>query len=468
MITLTSIAKASQGGAKPIRREMRTRNVQAISLLFGGLFLSGAMLQNLYASEKNLSKSASNWMLQAVNTQFDEAVKIRRHIHQHPELGNQEFETQKLVIDYLKSYGIKVVTGWKNAPTAVIGIINPDKKTTIALRSELDALPIKENTGLSFASEVKGTFWGKDTFVAHMCGHDTHMSMLMSAAKILQQNKDKFDNRIILIFQPAEEGDSLNYPFDKNVPFSGAKALVQDGLIEKYNIKHVFALHVMAHQPAGKINVARGIALNSADGFHIHVEGKQSHGSMPWGGTDATLTASNIVVSLQQIVSRNANLSQGMGVITVGQLNAGEAANVMSGTADMIGTIRSNQSDIRSTLIKRIPEVADGIAKAAGAKVTTKIAEIYPVTINNNQLVEQIVPELRKVGIDANINDLNSGASEDFSFYAQKVPSMFMSLGADYIGAKDVQNNHSDKFVVDENTMRAGIMTLLFVATHKY
>lgn len=412
--------------------------------------------------------TSAGWLETAVNNQFDEAVQIRRDIHQHAELGNQEFRTQKVVTDFLKKQGIEVVTGWKDAPTAVIGIINPDKKNTIALRTELDALPIKENTGLPFASTMKGKYLGKEVPVSHMCGHDVHMAMLMSAAKILQQNKDKFDNRVVLIFQPAEEGDSLHNPFDKNAPRSGANALVHDGLLEKYDIKHVFGIHVMARQPAGKMLIAKGAALNSADGFHIHVDGKQSHGAMPWAGTDATLAASSIVVGLQQIISRNADLSQGMGVITVGKLTAGETANVMSGTADMTGTIRSNAGEVRNTLIKRIPEVASGIASASGARATTQIAKIYPVTVNNPDLVEQMVPALQQNGIDAAISTWNPGASEDFSFYAEKVPSMFMFLGADYPGAKDVQNNHSDKFVVDENTMRTGIMAHLTVATQKY
>lgn len=455
----------------------RRETLKATGLLLGGWFLS-KNIPDIEASElnehtskiptKNSFKLTNKWMLVAVNNQFDEAVKIRRIIHENPELGNQEFKTQKLVIDYLQSHSIEVVTGWKDAPTAVIGIINPDKKTTIALRCELDALPIKENTNLPYSSKLKGRAWGKDTEVSHMCGHDVHMSMLMSAGKILQENKDKFNNRIILIFQPAEEGDSLHYPFDKVVPPSGANALVKDGLIEKYNIKHVFAIHIMAHQLANKVLVVKGTTLNSADGFNIQVEAKQSHGAMPWAGTDAVLTASNIVVGLQQIVSRNVNLSEGMGVITVGKLNAGEAANVMSGSANMIGTIRSNNNGIRATLLKRIPEVADGIALAAGAKATTKIAKIYPVTVNNSDLVEKLVPELRKNGIDADISTWNPGASEDFSFYAQKVPSMFIFLGADYAGAKDIQNNHSDKFVVDENTMRTGIMTHLVIATRQY
>ncbi|HBB6657804.1 TPA: amidohydrolase [Salmonella enterica] len=428
------------------------------SLLAAVLILSSGMT---FAASKE-------WMQEAVNKQYNEAVQLRRDIHQHAELGNQEFRTQKVVVDFLTKQGIDVVTGWKNAPTAVIGIINPDKKNTIALRTELDALPIKENTGLPFASTMTGKYLGKNGPASHMCGHDVHMAMLMSAAKILQQNRDKFDNRVILIFQPAEEGDSLHDPFDRNAPLSGANALVNDGLIEKYDIKHVFGIHVMARQPAGKMLIARGAALNSADGFHIHVDGKQSHGAMPWAGTDATLAAANIVVGLQQIVSRNADLSEGMGVITVGKFNAGETANVMSGTADMTGTVRSNHNEVRDTLIKRIPEVAKGIAEAAGAKAETQIAKIYPVTVNNPELVDKMVPVLKQNGVDAQISTWNPGASEDFSFYAAKVPSMFMFLGADYPGAKDVQNNHSDKFVVDETTMRTGIMAHLVAATEKY
>lgn len=390
---------------------------------------------------------------------------MRRDIHQHPELGNQEINTQQKVVNYLKQQGIEVVTGWKNAPTAVIGIINPDKKNTVALRSELDALPIKENTGLSFASQSTGQFMGQEVPVSHMCGHDVHMAMLLSAAKILQQNKDKFNNRVVLIFQPAEEGDSIHDLFDENLPVSGANALVQDGLMEKYAIKRVFGIHVMARLPAGKMWIAQGPALNSVDDFIIKVEGKQSHGAMPWAGSDATLTAANIVVALQQIVSRNADLSSGMGVITVGKLTAGETANVMSGKAEMVGTIRSNNADIRQTLLTRIPQVAEGIANAAGAKAITQIVKIYPVTMNNPQLVETMVPLLQKQGIDAEINNWNPGASEDFSFYAQKAPGMFMFLGADAAGTSDVQNNHSDKFNVDETTMRTGVMAHLVAAT---
>lgn len=406
----------------------------------------------------------TNWK-DAIEQNFQETVEMRRHIHQNAELGNQEFETQKYIVDFLKQNGIEVVTGWKDAPTAVIGIINPDKGNTIALRTELDALPIKENTGLPFASTQKGINFGEKTDVSHMCGHDLHMAMLLSAAKILQAHKDEIDNRIVLIFQPSEEGDTTNDPFAENPPNFGANALVQDGLIKKYDIQNVFGIHAMANQPSGKLLIAKGTALNSVDTFDILVEGNQSHGAMPWNGVDATYTAADIVVNLQQIVSRNIDLSKGMGVITVGKLTAGETDNVMSGTANMLGTIRSNNNDIRAVLLKRIPEVAQNIGEATGAKVTTRIIEIYPVTVNNPELAENLVGNLQNAGLDASINNWNPGASEDFSFYAREVPSVFMFLGVDAPDTKQIANNHSDKFNPDEAAMKSGVLAHIIAAT---
>lgn len=238
---------------------------------------------------------------------------------------------------------------------------------------------------------------------------------------------------------------------------SGARALVEDGLLEQFGIKQMYGIHVMARVPAGKMLVAQGTALNSADAFQIDIEGRQAHGAMPWTGVDATLTAAHTVVALQQIVARNVNLTQGMGVITVGKLQAGETGNVMAGSASMLGTIRANHNAIRSKLLERIPQVADGTAKAAGAVAKTKLIEIYPVTVNDPALAGLITKELKDYGVEAQISDWNPGASEDFSFYAQKVPSVFMFLGGDPKDAKNAPNNHSDKFSPDESAMPAGV-----------
>ena len=227
--------------------------------------------------------------------------------------------------------------------------------------------------------------------------------------------------------------------------------------MEKYGIRTMFGIHVMARVPAGEAWVVKGPALNSADAFEVTITGNQAHGAMPWTGTDATLAAAQTVVSLQQIVSRNANLSEGSGVITVGKLQSGETGNVMSGSAYMQGTIRSNNPGVRSTLLKRIPEVVSGTAAASGVKAETRLIEIYPVTVNDPALAERMVPDLTAFGVKASEVKYNPGASEDFSFYAEKVPSVFVFLGVDAPGAKDAPNNHSDRFVINDDALPAGV-----------
>lgn len=399
------------------------------------------------------------WLDDAVKAETAQTISLRHDLHAHPELGNQETRTQKVIADYLKKVGVdEVVVGWKDAPTAVIGVLNPKKGNAVGLRADIDALPIKERTGLAFESKARGVYWGKETDVSHMCGHDAHTAMLLSAAKILAQHKSEIDRTVVFVFQPAEEGDSVDNPFATGkVKLSGAKALVENGLIEKYGIKRMFGIHVMARIPAGKTWVVEGPALNSADAFEVRIQGNQAHGAMPWTGTDAALAAAQTVVSLQQIVSRNANISQGSGVITVGKLQAGETANVMAGSAYLAGTIRSNHPEIRNTLLKRIPEVVSGTATASGVQADTRLLEIYPVTVNHPALANALVPDLKAFGVDAETVKYNPGASEDFSFYAERIPSVFVFLGVDAPGIKNAPNNHSDRFVIDDAALPAGV-----------
>ena len=403
----------------------------------------------------------------AVAQEFNHTVEMRHYLHANGELGNQEYQTQKYIADFLKAQGIEVTLGTQDAPTAVIGVLNPKKGHAIGLRADIDALPIKERNDLPYASKAKGKMFGQEVDVSHMCGHDAHMAMLLSAAKIMAEHKNLIDRTVVLVFQPAEEGDSLENTFTaENPKLSGAKALVENGLIEKYQIEKMFGIHVMARAPSGQILISEGSALNSADGVFIDVIGTQSHGAMPWAGSDAIYAASSIVVALQQIVSRNANLSSGMGVITIGKLTGGEAANVMAGQASMMGTIRSNDAKIRETLLKRIPEVANNTAKACNTEAKTRIVEIYPVTVNNKELAHEAVANLQEAKLNAQISNWNPGASEDFSFYTQKVPSVFMFLGIDKEGVKDAANNHSDKFLIDDSALSSGVMAHIIAATY--
>ena len=410
------------------------------------------------------------WFDKAVDAEYDKMVEMRIKLHQMPELANQEVKTQQVIVDFLKKAGVdKVIKGYKGSPTAVIGILNPDKGDTIGLRADIDGLPIKENTGLPYASKAKGKMWGRDTFVAHMCGHDAHMTMLLTAAKILAQHKNEIKRRVVFVFQPAEEGDSLENPLTAKTPkVSGAKRLVADGLIEEFDIKHMFGIHVQTRAEPGVLEIASGSAMNSGDSFEINIEGKQAHGAMPWNSIDATLTTAQTVVALQQIVSRNINSSKGMGIITVGKMTAGETVNVISRQGYILGTVRANDSSIRETMLKRIPEVAEYTAKAAGAKATTRIIEAYPVTWNDPKLTAHTLKYFQSWDINAVPTTRNPGASEDFAYYAQKVPCVFMFLGVDSPDDKNAAINHSDKFKIYDPALKTGVKAHISAAMGDY
>ena len=407
------------------------------TLLFATLLSACATPQESAVPESVIAPPASvtaaatlTWLNSAVEEGYAKMEEQRHYLHQHPELGNQEYKTQAYIADYLESLGIKTLRGTQNAPTAVIGIINEGKGNAIGLRADIDALPITERTGLPYASQE---------------------------AKILQEHATELPRTVVLVFQPAEEGDSLQNPYlTGRMALSGAKALVADGILDTYGIEHMFGIHVMI-PPSGTVLVAQGTALNSVDAFMAEINGEQTHGAMPWQGVDATLAASACVMNLQHIVSRNANLSEGMGVISVGKLTSGDTSNVISGRAEMQGTIRASTPGVRATLLKRLPEVLDNTAKAYGASADTTVLEIYPVTVNDPDLAALTVDNLKAAGVNAAISKWNPGASEDFSFFAEKVPSVFMFLGVTPGGVKEPANNHSDRFLIDDAALKEGV-----------
>lgn len=403
--------------------------------------------------------TAPEWLEAAVADELANTIALRRHFHAEPELGNQETKTRDHIAAELRKYGVdEVVTGFGEAHTAVIGVLNPGKGHAVGLRADIDALPVKENTGLPFASCARGTMWGRETDVSHMCGHDMHIAMLLSAARILAAHKEDVPRTVVFVFQPAEEGDSIENPFERETrKLSGGRALVEGGLIEQYGIEEMFGIHVMARVPTGTMQIVPGTALNSIDTFEIEIEGVQAHGAMPWTGVDATLVAAETVIALQQLVARNIDLTRGMGVITIGKLVAGETANVMAGKASMLGTMRTNDMAIRERMLERLPQVVEGTALASGAKASVRIADSYPVTVNNAELARESIQVLRRFGVDAVEIEKGVGASEDFSYYAQKVPSVYMFLGTDPEGVVNAPNNHSDMFNPDESAMAAGV-----------
>ena len=406
---------------------------------------------------KNKDRS---WIDTSARKIEDEVIQWRHHLHQYPELGNFEYKTADYIAAILKDLGISTTTGV--AKTGVIGILKGDLPgPVIALRADIDGLPVKEETGLPFASEAKGNYFGKEVDVMHACGHDTHTAMLLGAAKVLAENKQHVAGTVVFIFQPAEEGAADVDPYSKNASSQkGAKRMIEEGVLSKNKVQAVFGLHVMSGMPSGEIFYKGGAILNSADGFRVTVNGKQTHGSMPWLGDDAIVASAQIITSLQTLVSRKADLSLGMGVISIGSIQAGSAPNIIPGKLTFEGTIRSNHPTIRNVLLSGLPPLTEKVAEANNTLATVEITELVPVTMNDRALTKAMAPYLSKAA-DGRITELttNAAASEDFSFFAEEVPGLFYFLGAtpQDMDMKTAASNHHPKFIVDDAALLTGV-----------
>ena len=293
----------------------------------------------------------ADWVKDAAQSVEGKTIQLRQHIHQHPELGNMEFETSKLVQKELKSYGIEVKTGF--AKTGVIGILKGAKPGPVmALRADMDALPMQEKTNLSFASQVKAIYQGKESHVMHACGHDAHTAMLLGAAKVLAENKANIAGTVVFVFQPAEEGGADIDNFSQGDQI-GSRKMIADGAFKQVKPEVIFGLHVIAGIPSGHLHYKSGAILNSADNLRISVNGQQVHGSMPWAGRDPIVASAQMINNLQSIISRRTDLTQGMGVVSIGHIQAGTAGNIIPEQVSMLGTIRSNNESIRENILKR-------------------------------------------------------------------------------------------------------------------
>ena len=391
-------------------------------------------------------------------------ISWRRDIHQHPELGDQENRTSRIVSEHLRNLGLEVRTGV--ARTGVVGILKGAKPgRTVALRADMDALPVKEPEGLPFASEAKGKHWGKEVNVMHACGHDTHTAMLMAAAEVLAGLKDDLGGTVQFIFQPAEEGSSLFAPSSGKT--WGAKLMLEEGIFEGTRPDAVFGLHVMPGH-SGEIFYRSGATTASGDSFDITVTGKQGHGGMPWNTIDPIATSALIISGLQTVVSRRANLTLSPAVVTVGMINGGEAGNVIPETVHMTGTIRTYDQSVREVVHHDSRVTAEKIAESAEAKADMSIVKIYDTTINNDKLAEWARPILQRVTDGRVSHGPLVGASEDFSFFAQATPGLFIFMGItprDQDPAKAAPN-HSPGFFVDESTLVIGTRTMASLAVN--
>lgn len=385
-------------------------------------------------------------------------VAWRRDIHQHPELGNREFRTSKLVATHLRELGLEVREGI--AHTGVVGVLKGGKPgPVVALRADMDALPVTEPAGLPFASTEKTTYHGLNVGVMHACGHDNHVAMLMGVAEVLAGLKPQLSGTVVFVFQPAEEGA----PDGEE---GGAKLMLQEGAFDHPTPSAVFGLHVW-RGPPGRIMYSPHAFMASADGFTIVVHGRGTHGAIPWDGVDPIAISAQIVSSLQTIVSRQVNLTTGAAIITVGSIHGGVRANVISDSVVMEGTIRAFDPDTRKILSDHLTREAQDIAQGAGGTADVKIVEGYPVTMNDPALVARMLPTLKRVAGDSSVMEIPPvTVSEDFSYYGQRVPGFFFFLG---VTPRDqdwrtAAANHSPKFFADESALPIGVRVLSHLA----
>jgi amidohydrolase len=389
----------------------------------------------------------------------DNLIAWRRDIHEHPELGEQETRTAALVAAHLSSLGLEVKT--EVARTGVVAILKGGKPgPVVALRADMDALPVKEPEGLPFASKAKGKYLGREVDVMHACGHDAHTAILMATAEVLTAMKDKLPGTVKFIFQPAEEGPSL-YPAFTGKSW-GAKAMVKEGVLQDPKPDVVFGLHVNSGLPSGRIGYRAGAAMANADELRIKVTGRQGHAGYPWRAVDPVTTAAQIVLGLQTIVSRRTDLMKSPTVVSVTTINGGSRFNIVPDTVEMTGTIRTYDAGIRAAVHRDIKQVAENIAASANAKADVEIIELYDPLVNNDRVTARMVPVLERAADGDVVLNERSGASEDVSFFLNEVPGLYFVLGIvprDQDLAKAAPN-HSPNFFVDEKALVVGVRAL--------
>ncbi len=386
-------------------------------------------------------------------------IACRRDIHQHPELGNRETRTSKLVADRLRALGIEVTT--PVAHTGVIGILRGGRPgRVVALRADMDALPVVEQVDVPFKSTVRTTFNGHDVGVMHACGHDAHVAILLGVAEVLAGIREEIPGTVKFLFQPAEEGA----PDGEE---GGAKLMVKEGALENPHVDAVFGLHVTSRSAVGEIAYRPGSLMAAVDSFKIIVHGRQTHGAYPWLGVDPIVVASQIVLGLQTIPSRQVDSSLAPSIVTVGSIHGGVRNNIIPDEVEMLGTIRSLDAAMRTDIHARIRRTAEDIAKSGGATATVTIDEGYPITYNDPAVTEEMAPTLRRVAGNGNVHIINAVlGAEDFSFFQQKAPGLFFFLGTRPKNetAEHAASNHSPLFYVDETGLELGIRALAHIA----
>jgi amidohydrolase len=383
-----------------------------------------------------------------------QVIDWRRSLHQHPELSDQEVKTSAFVVEHLQQLGMDIHT--EVGGHGVVAVLQGGKPgPVIALRADMDALPVTEKVDLPFASHDTAEYNGQTVGVMHACGHDAHTAMLLGVATILSGLRDKLPGTVVFLFQPCEEGAPAGMP-------GGAARMISQGALDNPKVDVVFGLHIQASIPIGDIVYKPGSFMASADQFNIHITGKSAHGSQPWQSIDPIVVAAQIIQGLQTIVSRQEDISKAPVVISVGSIHSGLRFNIIPETADLVGTIRTLDPGMQTDVHERLQRTVTDIAAASGAKADVSIDTKTLVTVNDSALTKEMLPSLQKAAGAEHVHLAPNGFmfAEDFSFYGQKAPSMFFFLGGLPAGADPAKAapHHTDKFYIDDSRLDVGVL----------
>jgi amidohydrolase len=384
-------------------------------------------------------------------------ITLRHHFHQFPELSNREFNTAKRVAEELNKLGLDVQTGI--AKTGVVAVLDSGRPgPVVALRADMDGLPVKEVNDLPFKSVQKGEFNGNEVPVMHACGHDTHMAMLLGAAKILVDLKDKLHGKVKFIFQPAEEGAPAG-------EVGGAEVMVKEGVLKNPDVDAIFGLHISSNTDVGTVRYRPEGIMAAVDPFKIVVEGKQAHGAYPWKSVDPITTSAQMIMAIQTIVSRELRLIDDAAVITIGSIHGGNRSNIIPQKVEMVGTIRTLNKQAREHIYEALPRKISGIAASmrAQATLTLPLDYNYPITYNDPALTASMVPTIERTAGKANaiLSKPVTGA-EDFSFFQEEVPGVYMWVGGKPLDVSEADSpaHHTPEFFVDDSGMKLGVKLL--------
>ncbi len=418
------------------------------------IYLALGTTSLLAMSAVTLAKPAPENISERVTQIEEQVIQWRHHFHANPELSNREFETAAYIEKFLLELGLQVQTGV--AKTGVVGLLDTGKPgPVVALRADMDGLPVLEDNDLPYKSTKRGMFNGNDVPVMHACGHDTHIAMLMGAAQILTGMQDELVGQVKFIFQPAEEGSPAG-------EVGGAEIMVKEGVLKNPDVDAIFGLHISAAAPVGTVLWREGGIMAAVDPFKIVIKGKQAHGAYPWLSVDPITTAAQTIMSLQTIVSRELRLLDDAAVITIGSIHGGNRSNIIPNEVELVGTIRTLNETAREHIYEALPRKVNAIAESmrATAEVTLPLDYFYPITYNDPALMQQVLPSLqRTAGADNVVYSKPVTGAEDFSFFQKEVPGVYLWVGGRSLdmAPEDAPAHHTPEFVVDDKGMKLGV-----------